>query len=190
MPLPPLHLRDTAAEAVHRAVCAITGDNGCGHCDLYTLAGYALLPAITELDFMPQVGNFSALVDPPNGWFHICAEDGGMARGEFDCWLGLKGEDTGRRDQGVILFGVGQLVDLGLRHLRQMVARMPQITRVAHQDESCAVLELARETDAIRYMRPDDLPSYLWVEGEPPNDLVYKPDLNAMREFGCCIRKP
>ncbi|MDR3638627.1 MAG: hypothetical protein P4L84_32780 [Isosphaeraceae bacterium] len=183
MPVPPLEIREAAAEAVHRAVCVVTHDDGCGHCDLYTLAGYALLPAITELNYMPQVGNFAALVDPPTGWFQICAEQGGIARGEYHCWLGLPGPDTGRREQGVTLFGVGQLVDFSLRHLRQMVASVPQITRVVHQDENSVALELAPAHDLIRYTRPDDFAPYLWIEGEPPSDVVYTPDLGAMGEF-------
>lgn len=183
MSLPPLEVREAAAEAVHRTVCAVTGDDGCGHCDLYTLGGYALLPAITDLNYMPQVGNFAALVDPPNGWFQICAEHGGLERGEYHCWLGLPDGDTGRREEGVTLFAVGQLVDFSLRHVRQMVARMPQITRVAHQGEESLVLEPAQPHDRIRYTRRDDFPPYLWVEGEPPDDLVYTPDLSAMRAF-------
>jgi hypothetical protein len=183
MPLPSLVLRETAADAVHRAVCALTGDDGYGHCDLYALAGHALLPAITRLDYMPQVGSFAARVDPPDGWFQICAEEGGMARGEYHCWLGLPGADTGRRDRGVNVYSVGQIVDFGLRHVPAMVARMPQIRRVLHEQESFVVLELTPAPDVIRYTRDVDFPPYLWVEGEPPGDLVYIPDVGAMREF-------
>ena len=183
MPLPPLEVREAAALAVHRAVCAVTSSDGYGHCDLYALAGYILLPAITGLDYIPQVGNFGALVDPPNAWFQICAEDGGIARGEYHCWVGLPGKDTGRRDRGVTLYTAGQLVDFGLRHLRAMVDRMPQIKRVVHEQEDLLVLELALSGDVIRYTRSDDFPPYLWAEGEPPSDLVYVPDLVAMRDF-------
>lgn len=183
MPLPPFAVREAAAEAVHRAVCTVTGDDGLGHCDLYALAGYALLPAITGLGFMPQVGSFTALVDPPTGWFQICAEHGGMARGEYHCWLGLPGQAEGPLEQGVTRYSVGQLVDFGLRHVRAMVKRMPQIARVVHQDEAFIALELAPEYELIQYTRPDDYPPYLWVEGEPPNDLRYTPDLGAMRTF-------
>ena len=38
-------------------------------------------------------------------------------------------------------------------------------------------------SESIRYTRPDDFPTYLWIEGEPPDGLVYTPDLGAMREF-------
>lgn len=181
MPLPPVEIRDAAAEACHRAVCSVTGDDGCGHCDLYALAGYALLPAITGQNWMPHVGNFSAVIDPPNGRFEICAEQGGLDRGEFHCWLGLPGRDTGQRENGVRLFEPGQLVDFSLRHLRAMCARMPQIQRVVEQNDERLVLELAQ--DVIQHTRTDDFPPYLWVTGGPPDNLTYAPDLSAMQAF-------
>lgn len=97
--------------------------------------------------------------------------------------MGLPGPDTGQPEQGVTRYRIGQLVDFSLRHLRAMVARMPQIVRVAHQDEAFVGLELAPEHELIRHARPDQFLPFLWVEGDPPKDLMYTPDLGAMRAF-------
>jgi hypothetical protein len=188
MDLRPLALRDAAAEAVHRAVRTVAGDDGLGHCDLYALAGFALLPAITGLRFVPQVGSFAALVDPPDGWFQIFAENGGLDRREYHCWLGLPGPPTRCLAPGITRCGVCQIVDFSLRHVRAMVARMPQIARVAHQSDAFIAVELAPADDQVRFTRADDFPPYLWVEGEPPADLVYMPDLEAMRAFALTVK--
>src|SRR4051812_39458661 len=72
------------AEAVHRAVCEFSGNDGFGKCYLYTIAGYTLLvnhpPGRSR--FLPQAGSLYLTPDPddPSFRFALVAEGDGMGR--------------------------------------------------------------------------------------------------------------
>jgi hypothetical protein len=93
------------AEAVHRAVCESTGDDGFGHCPLYICAGSYLLSALAPELGVCMCRSGSLLLSPnprrPGSWVGLDIKNGGIARGAFHCWLS---------------FPSGLVVDFSARH--------------------------------------------------------------------------
>lgn len=176
--------RDLVSTAVHQAVTEFTGDDGCGHCDLYSLAGMFLLREITGLSYQLQLGSLCYLIDPPgNGWFQIDAREGGLKRLEYHAWIGLAGTTVGNCvDGGPKKCKVGELVDFSARHLKAMSERMQGITRAERFGEGL-LLTLDPTIERIAWTRTDGPPDYLWTNGEPPTEFRYYPDEECINMF-------
>jgi hypothetical protein len=153
--LPPL---DRAAEAVHRAVCELTGTDGVGHCAYYTVAGLALLQGLgvnspDREGLRPQCGALSLLPDPDRrdrAFTMHCDGAAGLARGEFHSWV------------AVLSVRPPMLIDFSARHYRRLVERVVPIERVLSQGEDHALLVLA-DRDEIPAWRRDDPPSFIAI---------------------------
>ena len=105
-------VRAKIAQAVHRAVCDVTGTDGRGHCLYYAVAGGALAKKVLGRDYVVQAGSgLSLLADPPDGAITIDASDGGVDRGEFHVWLARPDPEP-------------ELVDFASRHFRHYVEDM------------------------------------------------------------------
>jgi hypothetical protein len=75
------------AEAVHAAVCAVTGGSGLGRCAHYAVAGSVLATVVTGRQYIPQAGSLYLAHDPadPTLCTAMVCEDG-IESNEFHCW--------------------------------------------------------------------------------------------------------
>jgi hypothetical protein len=81
-----IQIRALIAEAVHTAVCDFSQSDGFRLCQLYTVAGYALLSRIDGRQWAMQAGSAWMLADPPDGWWQYDATTPyALERGEFHC---------------------------------------------------------------------------------------------------------
>src|SRR4051794_32826876 len=68
-------VRGLIAESVHRTLCDFSGSDGCGHCMLYAVAGMAILGQVFDRKIYPQAGSLGVLVEPPDRWLVMDAEN-------------------------------------------------------------------------------------------------------------------
>ena len=111
------HIRAMIAEVVHDAVCDFSQSDGFALCQLYTVAGYALLSRIDGPQWVMQAGSAWLLADPPDGWWHYDATTPyALERGEFHCWLAKAGATKGGPP--------AEFVDFSARHFHRIVDEM------------------------------------------------------------------
>lgn len=158
--IPRHFVRSRMAEAVHRAVCDVTGTDGSGHCLLYAVAGAVLAKEVLGRDYFVQAGSLSLLADPPDGAIMIDASGGGVERGEYHCWLAHPDPER-------------ELVDFASRHFKHYVEDMLTIEQ-AHGP----LLILADEQNRITWNRPDPEP-YIWTDGRQTAYARYVPTEEA-----------
>jgi hypothetical protein len=139
--LPSLRLREEITEAVHTAVCTVTGSDGMGHCLAYAATGMSLLRLLHSDEWIVQAGSAYILADPPDGYFCFEAfHSGSLALGEFHCWL-ARGTVTGQAPT--------TLVDFTARHYARMI------------DE----FSIHASTERFRWTHGEPPPMALWVDG-------------------------
>lgn len=118
-----LATRARIAETVHQAVCAVTGDDGRGHCALYAYTGAVVAGVITGHDYMVQAGELLVDTGDVNEdgrlYFQYSPEQSGYSGYEFHAWFtrhpgGKSGSVTGHGRNH-------EFVDLSMRHYRQTV---------------------------------------------------------------------
>lgn len=141
------------AEAVHRAVCEVTGTDGCGQCLYYALGGALLLNKVTNRLFVPQIGGLLLLTSPPDRWHGVdmSAEGDPMKsfhNSDFHCWISEA--NSKRLRLGNQPQKCRAMIDLSSRHYHQLLKRViPDI-------------EWNREPP----------PSYLWSDGRALPDWI------------------
>lgn len=129
----PATSRARIAEAVHRAVCEVTGTDGYGHCALYAQAGAMTAHFITgevhDLQAgglavftgdMNHDGELTLYVDPEGSQYNGTA--GGRDNGEFHAWFGPR--PAGATPGTVMEVSRNGLVvaDFAMRHFKRHVA--------------------------------------------------------------------
>lgn len=137
-----ISFRHKVAEAVHRAVCRFSEGDGIGQCQLYAVAGSALLTHLTKRLFMPQAGVIHVLAEEPDGWLAADPREWGspevaLSVGEFHCWIA---DVTGREP------GIGHastLIDLSSRHYQSL-------------GDHCL-------GERLTWTRPDP-PTFVWID--------------------------
>ena len=130
--------RARMAEAVHEAVCQVTGSDGFGHCPLYAWAGAVVASVVTGGDYdlhagavtvwtgdVNANGELALRIDPPGAEFDhplLGTMPGGMANGELHAWFSPR--PTGLVPGVVTEIRKADLVvaDFGMRHLRRHAA--------------------------------------------------------------------
>jgi hypothetical protein len=166
------------AEAVHRAVCEFTKSDGFGHCYLYTLAGWSLLIHLEGqgTPYRMQAGSLFLRPDPsrPLDWVVSSAEDGGLERGEFHCWI--SSPDL-------------TLIDFASHYFRRYVDGIMRIKEVTHQSEAGALFTLDDNPDPVRWNMPDP-PRYIWEHvTELPEWVRYNGDPRALEQVNQRVRE-
>jgi hypothetical protein len=152
--------QEALATAVHRTVCAYTGSDGVGHCQLYAVTGMLLLRTVTGKQWHVQAGSTWILCDPPDGWWRFDATDpDSRSRGEVHCWIAQGGH--GRRPTTV--------VDLTARHYRRMHETLGRVGVLAGVGE------------AVPWTR-EEPPAFLWVTA-PLSWVKWQVDERACRHL-------
>ena len=86
-----LGFRNRVADAVHRAVCKITGSDGFGKCHLCSLAGVGLLSRLTSRYYVLQARSFLISVGSSDRWVGIDKSPSdslvGLSDGDYHCWI-------------------------------------------------------------------------------------------------------
>ena len=150
--MPPISDRERAilTEAVHRAVCEITGTDGYAKCLLYAVAGYALL---ADRGFAIQAGTVAIVADPDNpagpGTTLIEAAEGGWNRGEYHCWLARPTDPV-------------EMVDFSSRHFRRHTEEASEAAKAG------TPAPVALSITGLAEARADSIE---WLRGEPPDSL-------------------
>ena len=114
------------AEAVHAAVCEVTGSDGFGHCALYARVGAAVASVVTGEEYVVNAGRMQAgtgTPDPQDGAELYLGMDpalSGYSGREFHAWILRRppGAATGallQADPDSI-----EVADLSMRHYRAM----------------------------------------------------------------------
>jgi hypothetical protein len=156
------------AEAVHRAVCEVTGTNGCAQCLYYALGGALLLNKVTNRLFIPQIGGLLLLTSPPDRWHGVDMSSKGdpmqsFRDSAFHCWIS---EASGKRiNLGNQPQKCRAMIDLSSRHYPALLKRIfPD-------------LEWNREPPPRYFWSDGDkLPDWIriWPEAEPMS-ILYDP---------------
>ena len=115
------------AEAVHRAVCDVTGTDGLGHCALYARAGAVVASVVTNAEYVVNAGRMTAGTgarDPEDDgtelYLGMDPALSGYCGMEFHAWCVRRppGVPTGvllQADPSSV-----EVVDLSMRHYRAM----------------------------------------------------------------------
>lgn len=153
--------RGLIAEAVHDAVCAFSHSDGFGACQLYAVAGYALLSKIDGPQWIMQAGSAWMLADPPDGWWlYDAGSPDAWERGEFHCWLAKQGATP----EGP----PAAFVDFTSRHLRRTVEQMATVGDLGSGER-------------IPWTHTTEPPPFIWTEGEQSPWVHWQPDPDACR---------
>jgi hypothetical protein len=138
-------VRALIAEVVHDAVCTFSQSDGFALCQLYTVAGYALLGRIDGPQWTMQAGSAWMLADPPDGWWYYDATTPlALERGEFHCWLAKEGATKGGPP--------AQFADFSARHFHRTV------------DTMCASGAM-NGGEVIPWTHRAEPPPYVWTDG-------------------------
>jgi hypothetical protein len=153
-------VKERMAEAVHAAVCAVTGGTGLGCCAHYAAAGSVLATAVTGKPYVPLAGSLHLYADPadPTSCTALVAEDGGIGRGEFHAWcVGPVPVEEG--GESLLVTPDLELIDFSARHFKTLV-------------ETLVMAEGQRN----RWRRADP-PVYLWSSlAGLPEWIKHRPD--------------
>ncbi len=117
-----LAAKERMAEAVHAAVCAVTGCSGLGRCAHYAVAGSILATVVTGKRYIPQAGSLYLSADPadPTLYTGMVAEDG-IESDEFHCWC-IGPVEEGRTSGPVT--PDQEFVDFSARHFKALVEKL------------------------------------------------------------------
>jgi hypothetical protein len=161
--------RALVAEAVHRAVCEVTGTDGHGCCADYALVGAALAQHALGHTYAPFAGTLRLQHDrdDPLAWVAFDATGGGLHAGEFHCWFVRvpEGMTTGT-------FEPLEVVDLASRHYASLVERSLKI-QAREGDPGRGTVVLVLDPQAGDRWRREPPPDYLWVDGYRPPEWVH-----------------
>lgn len=115
------------AEAVHEAVCHVTGSDGFGHCALYARAGAVVASVITGTEYVVNAGRLEAGTGTPDPedastelYLGMDPALSGHSGREFHAWFIRRPPGTA---QGVLLTAdpdTVEVADLAVRHYRAM----------------------------------------------------------------------
>lgn len=115
------------AEAVHQAVCQVTGSDGFGHCALYASVGAAVMSAATGAEYVVNAGRLevgTGARDPEDGdaetYLGMDPALSGYSGREFHAWIlrrppGMAVGTVFQADPGSV-----EVADLSMRHYRAM----------------------------------------------------------------------
>lgn len=119
--------KNVIASVVHDAVCEFFGDDGCGHCAHYAVAGSKLVSSLSGQLYLPQAGDLWVMCDGDAGMM-MDASQGGVRTGEFHAWIiGPCKVGTGQPG-GLRPFEAGiTIIDFSARHLNKLVERLGYI---------------------------------------------------------------
>jgi hypothetical protein len=165
-------IKGRIAEAVHTAVCAVTGGSGLGRCAHYAVAGSVLATVVTGKRYIPLAGSLYLWHDPadPTLCTAMVCEDG-IESSEFHCWC-VGPVEEGRKAGTVT--ADHELVDLSARHFKELVETIGMVEgRVRLPDGGFLT---ACTPSASRWQRPDP-PKYIWSnQAGLPEWVKYKAD--------------
>jgi hypothetical protein len=152
-----LTVKERMAEAVHAAVCAVTGGIGLGRCAHYAVAGAVLATVFTGKQYIPQAGSLYLSADPadPTLYTAMVAEDG-IESGEFHCWC-VGPVEEGRKS-GPVTPDL-EIVDFSARHFKALVEELGVVEERQRLPGGGFLTVFAPATS--RWRRPDP-PNYIW----------------------------
>jgi hypothetical protein len=150
-------LKDRIAEAVHAAVCEVTGGTGLGRCAHYAVAGSILATVVTGKRYIPQAGSLYLSHDPAD--LTLCTAmvcEDGIKSNEFHCWCvgpveeGLK--------SGPVTPDLG-FVDFSARHFKALVENVGMVEDRQRLPDGGVLTVFGQATN--RWLRPDP-PKFIW----------------------------
>ena len=160
------------AEAVHAAVCAVTGGNGLGRCAHHAVAGSVLATVVTGKRYIPQAGSLYLSHDPadPTLCTAMVCEDG-IESNEFHCWC-VGPVEEGHKSGPVT--PDHEFVDLSARHFKALVEDLGMMKDRQRLPGGGFLTAFA--PSASRWRRPDP-PKYIWSnQAGLPEWVQYKAD--------------
>jgi len=152
-----LAVKERMAEAVHAAVCAVTGGSGPGRCAHYAVAGAVLATVVTGKQYIPQAGSLYLSADPadPTLYTAMVAEDG-IESGEFHCWC-VGPVEEGRKSGPVT--PDQEFVDFSARHFKALVEKLGVVEDRQRLRGGGFLTVFGPAT--TRWRRPDP-PKFIW----------------------------
>lgn len=123
--------RARIAQAVHEAVCEVTGTDGYGHCVMYAQAGALTASVLTGRDYVLQAGAAVVFTGDVNGYGELAlhvdpagsewnGQRGGRENNELHCWLTRRPAEV--PGSAVPATPGDEVADFSLRHWRWAVA--------------------------------------------------------------------